>query len=149
MQSVIARRFLYDPISELRSELGWPAETNWRPAEDIVETSDKTIIKLDIPGLSSKDLNIQFQDGMLQVSGQRENMTETTEGTVQRLERTSGSFSRYYRLAEGVEPEQVQASLQDGVLELQVPKPEKVQAVQIPIQEAPQLEAGEVSQTSE
>jgi len=69
-----------DPLAELRNELGWAISTNngWRPAEDIVETDQDTTICLDVPGVSSQDLNIEFQDGMLQVSGHREDMKESS-----------------------------------------------------------------------
>ena len=148
MQNIIRRGFLYDPLSELRSELGWPTSTNngWRPAEDIVETDQDTTICLDVPGVANEDLKIEFQDGMLQVGGHREDMKESSYGDVKRLERVSGSFFRSYRLPEGVESTQVQANLQDGVLELKFPKPEKSKPVEIPLGETITLEAGNKKQ---
>ena len=143
MQNIVRRGFLYDPLAELRNELGWAISTNngWRPAEDIVEADQDTTICLDVPGVSSQDLNIEFQDGMLQVSGHREDMKESSYGAVKRLERVSGSFFRSYRLPEGVESKQVQANLQDGVLELKFPKAEKSKPVEIPIGENITIEA--------
>lgn len=137
MQSIIGRvgrTFLYDPW-------GWDG-ANWNPAEDVVETDQQTIIKLDVPGLKKEDLQVRIQNGLLRVSGSREESKDSKLGEIQRMERTSGSFSRYYRLEQDTQPDQIHANLQDGVLELKVPRPEASKTVEIPIGDQLSLEEG-------
>jgi HSP20 family protein len=97
----------------------------WIPAMDLVETESDYILRADLPGLSEDDLNIEFEDGVLTVSGERKFEHEERKDSYYRVERASGSFRRSLTLPDGVDPEAVKATFERGVLEVHVPKPEQ------------------------
>ncbi len=99
--------------------------TRWIPPMDLVETSDSYVLRADLPGLSDADVNIEFQDNVLTVSGERKTEQEGRSEGYYRIERAFGAFSRSLTLPEGVNPEAVQASFDRGVLEIRIPKPEQ------------------------
>ena len=97
----------------------------WMPAMDLVETGDHFVLRADLPGMSEEDVNIEVEERVLTISGERK--AEHTEGKdgYHRVERAFGSFSRSLTLPEGVDAESVSASFDRGVLEVQIPKPEQ------------------------
>jgi HSP20 family protein len=97
----------------------------WMPAMDLVETADHFVLRADLPGLSEADVNIEVEDRVLTVSGERKAEHEATKEGFHRVERAFGAFSRSLTLPEGVEPEAVEASFDRGVLEVRIPKPEQ------------------------
>ena len=108
-----------------------PAQSNggtmrrWMPAMDLVETEGHFVLTADLPGLSEEDVNIEVEDRVLTVSGERKTeQTENKDG-YHRVERAFGSFSRSLTLPEGVDAEAVAASFDRGVLEVRIPKPEE------------------------
>jgi HSP20 family protein len=101
------------------------AGRRWLPAMDLAESGDEFVLRADLPGLSEDDVNIEFEDNVLTISGERKSEHEERKEGYYRLERASGSFSRSLTLPEGVDPEKVQASFDRGVLEVRIPKPEQ------------------------
>ena len=97
----------------------------WVPAMDLVETDDHFVLKADLPGLDSGDVNIEVEDNVLTVSGERTLEHETSKEGYYRLERSSGEFRRALTLPEGVDADKIEASFDKGVLEIRVPKPEQ------------------------
>jgi HSP20 family protein len=97
----------------------------WVPAMDLVETEDHFLLRADLPGLSEQDVSIELQDNVLTLSGERTAETEERKEGYHRVERAFGRFSRSLTLPEGVDPDAVQASFHDGVLEVRIPKPEE------------------------
>jgi HSP20 family protein len=96
----------------------------WIPAMDLVETDDDFVLRADLPGLSEDDVNIELEDNVLTISGERKAEHEERKEGYYRVERASGSFTRSLTLPEGVDPDAVKASFDRGVLEVRVPKPE-------------------------
>jgi HSP20 family protein len=96
----------------------------WIPAMDLVETEDAFVLRADLPGLSESDVNIELEDNVLTISGERKAEHEERKEGYYRVERASGTFSRSLTLPEGVDPEAVSANFERGVLEVRVPKPE-------------------------
>ena len=105
----------------------------WVPATDLVEHDDHFLLRADLPGLSESDVNIEFHDGSLTVSGERKAEHTQRERGYYRLERQFGQFSRTLTLPEGIDPEAVKASFANGVLEIWIPKPEQRKPRRIPI----------------
>jgi HSP20 family protein len=105
----------------------------WIPAMDLVETGDHYVLRADLPGLSDEDVNIQLQDNVLTISGERKAEHETQTEGYYRLERAFGGFSRSLTLPDGVNPEAVQAHFDRGVLEIRIPKPEQKKPRQVQI----------------
>ena len=97
----------------------------WIPAMDLVESQDDFVLRADLPGLSEEDVNIELEDNVLTVSGERKSEHEERKEGYYRVERASGSFSRSLTLPEGVDPEKVSAKFDRGVLEVRIPKPEQ------------------------
>ena len=97
----------------------------WMPPMDLVETDEHFVLRADLPGLAEGDVNIEVEDNVLTVSGERKAEHETTKEGYHRVERAFGSFSRSLTLPEGVDAEAVTANFDRGVLEIRIPKPEQ------------------------
>jgi HSP20 family protein len=108
----------------------------WVPPMDLVEAEDHFVLKADLPGLAEGDVNIEVQDGTLTISGERKAEHEQREKGWYRIERSFGSFSRSLTLPDGVDPDKIEASFTDGVLEVHIPKPEERKPRRISISSA-------------
>jgi HSP20 family protein len=113
------------------------AARRWVPAMDLVESDDRYVLRADLPGLSEKDLTIEFEANVLTISGERKAAHTETKGGYRRIERSYGSFSRSLTLPEGVHPESVEARFDRGVLEVSIPKPEQIKPQKVTISVAP------------
>src|SRR5579875_3651423 len=92
----------------------------------IVESDTHYIVRADLPGVSEDDLSVTLDDDVLTITGERRAQSERREGGYVRYERASGRFSRSVRLPEGVDADAITARIDRGVLEVTVPKPERV-----------------------
>ena len=97
----------------------------WMPAMDLLETDSHFVLRADLPGMSEEDVNIEVEERVLTVSGERKAEHTERKDSYQRIERAFGSFSRSLTLPDGVDAEAVSASFDRGVLEVQIPKPEQ------------------------
>ncbi len=97
----------------------------WTPAMDLVETEEHFVLRADLPGMTEADVNIELEDNVLTVSGERKAEHEEKREGFYRVERAFGTFSRALTLPKGIDPEAVNASFSNGVLEVRVPKPEQ------------------------
>jgi HSP20 family protein len=101
----------------------------WVPALDIAETEERFAVTVDLPGMSSDEVEVTFEDGTLTIRGQREfRREEGEEGRYHRIERSYGSFARSVRLPRVADPERIEASFDAGVLTVLVPKREEAKA---------------------
>jgi HSP20 family protein len=97
----------------------------WLPAMDLVETEDHFVLRADLPGLAEGDVNIEVEDRVLTVSGERKAEHEVSKEGYHRVERAFGAFSRSLTLPKGVDADAVAAKFDRGVLEIRIPKPEE------------------------
>ncbi|HJR99020.1 MAG TPA: Hsp20/alpha crystallin family protein [Actinomycetota bacterium] len=97
----------------------------WVPALDIRETEDRFEVTADLPGLSSDDVEVTFEDGTLTLRGEREFSRDQDEGQYHRIERSYGSFARSVRLPRVADSERIEASFDNGVLTVLVSKREE------------------------
>src|SRR5215210_904917 len=97
----------------------------WVPPMDLVETDDHFVLRADLPGLDAGDVAIEVEDNVLTLSGERKAEHEAKREGYYRVERASGQFRRSLTLPEGVDPDQVAAAFDKGVLEIRIPKPEQ------------------------
>lgn len=106
--------------------------TAWRPAIDISERRDAYRVSVEIPGIKADEVEITMANGLLTIQGERHAAREAIGEKIHRSERGYGVFRRSLPLPSShVREDKVQASVQDGVLEILVPKATEAQAAPI------------------
>jgi len=142
----------YEPwnvVSQLQSEINRvfgnlnhtdsnSATSDWSPAVDVREYSDRFQLLLDVPGVDPKAVEITLDNGVLTVSGSRTEEKSASPAAVeaaqhQRIERPFGRFHRRFILPDTADGENVQASGRHGVLEITIPKQPKAQPRRISV----------------
>ena len=120
---------LQNDMSRLMSTLfeGGNGQTtrNWMPAVDVWETENELVYAFDLPGIPQDKIAVEFEDGALTVSAERERSQEVSDDRYFRFERRYGTFSRTIALPQGVGEDAIRAEYRDGVLEVHVAKPEQ------------------------
>jgi HSP20 family protein len=109
------------------------AAASFVPAVDIYEDPQKVVLKLEVPGIDQKDMDIRVENQTLTVKGERKFEAEEKEQNFHRIERRYGSFFRAFTLPSSVDAENVQASYNSGVLKLEVAKKPEAQPKQVKI----------------
>ena len=112
---------------------GGIAKAAWAPALDITERKDAYLVAVELPGVGIDDLEITFQDGLLTIQGERRFAHDSAEEKIHRTERLYGAFRRSITLPSHVEADKIEATAQDGVLQIMVPKAPEVQARRIQV----------------
>lgn len=97
----------------------------WAPAVDVWETENELVYSFDLPGVARDKINVEFEDGALTVSAERERTDEVKDDRFYRFERRFGTFSRTIALPQGTTDESIKADYKDGVLEVRIAKPEQ------------------------
>jgi HSP20 family protein len=110
-----------------------PGAQAWAPAVDITERKDAYLVAVELPGIALEDLEITFQDGLLTIQGERHPAHDPAAEKVHRAERRYGAFRRSITLPGHVQAGKIEATAQDGVLRVLVPKAPDVQAKRIPV----------------
>jgi HSP20 family protein len=113
-------------------EQGWVAGA-WTPPVDIYDTDDALVLKAELPGVSKDDVSIEVHHNTLTLRGERKHEAEVKEENYHRVERAYGTFQRSFVLPTMVDQDKVQATYQDGVLELRLPKLESAKPRRIAI----------------
>src|SRR5579863_1932454 len=103
------------------------------PAVDIYEDNKKVVLKLEVPGIVEKDLDVSVENNTLTVKGERKFEKEEKEENFHRIERRYGSFYRAFTLPTTVDTESVAASYNAGVLKLELKKKPEAQPKQIKV----------------
>ena len=106
---------------------------SWYPAVDMFENDDKIVIKAELPGMDKKDISVDLKDQVLTLSGERKYENEVKEENYYRRERSSGKFKRSFHLPADVDPDKIKAEFKDGVLKVEMPKPEIEKPKQISV----------------
>lgn len=94
------------------------------PRTNIEETKDAYLLNLDLPGVKREDVKIDINARTLTVSGDRKSETQTERAGFQRYECVTGAFSRSFTVPDGIDANQVDATLADGVLRVTIRKAE-------------------------
>ena len=97
----------------------------WAPALDISERKDAYLVTVELPGVEADDLEITLEDGLLTIQGERQFAHDSSEQQFHRVERRYGAFRRSITLPAQVQAEQIEASFDNGVLQIVVPKMEE------------------------
>ena len=98
---------------------------SWVPAVDVWETDTELVYAFDLPGIDEDKISVEFEDGALTVSAEREREQKVEGDRFYRYERRYGTFSRSLGLPQGVTEQDVSADYTNGVLEVHVRKPEE------------------------
>jgi HSP20 family protein len=117
----------------LHTRQGSATATAWAPALDISERKDAYLVTVELPGLKPEDLDITMEDGLLTIQGERQLTQESSEQQFHRVERRYGAFRRSITLPAHVTAEGIQASFEDGVLQILVPKAEEAKPKRIQV----------------
>jgi HSP20 family protein len=118
----------------------WPGATveprGWAPAVDMVDRKNEIVVRLDVPGLSERDIDVSIDNGVLTISGERRDDWEAQGDDYYCSERWAGSFSRALMLPQGVDAEGVKATLKHGILEVHIPKTKEAAEKRIEVKAA-------------
>jgi HSP20 family protein len=133
----------WDPFREMVPSLGNDDERalGFAPAFDVKETADAYVFRADVPGVHEADIEATLTGNRLTISGKREQEHEDRSDRYYTYERSYGAFSRSFTLPDGVDGEHPRASLQNGVLEVIVPKRPEVQPKKIDVKGSPAIAA--------
>ncbi|MFQ5487519.1 MAG: Hsp20/alpha crystallin family protein [Gammaproteobacteria bacterium] len=107
------------------------ATSDWAPPVDIIERDDAFVILADIPGVDPADIEINMENGVLSIKGQR--LSKEDRKAYKRVERAQGTFYRRFGMPDTADPERISARSKFGVLEITIPKQEKVQPRRISV----------------
>ncbi len=108
-------------------------ERGWMPAVDIFEKDDKFVVKAELPGMKEEDIDVSVVGDTLMIKGEKKTETEVKEENYYRCERAYGSFYRSVPLPSTVDADKIEASFEDGVLEVTLPKSAEIKPKKIAV----------------
>lgn len=123
-------------VGQVAQPEGELKQAQWMPAVDIEETADAYIIHADVPGVKAEDIEINVENGLLEISGERKLEKAVEERGVRRFERVFGKFYRSFRLPESADIENIKAKTDHGVLTVIVPKKAVAKPRKIAVEDA-------------
>ena len=131
---------LQDRMNRLFDDAGRPwrpdepaATTSWSPSVDIFETEGEIVVKAELPGIDRKDIQLNLENNVLSLRGERKFQKETKDDNYHRIERSYGVFSRAFSIPATVDEERIRADYKDGVLKIVLPKKDQAKPKQIKI----------------
>lgn len=133
-------------LNETLGGLDWQyrdsAAASWVPAVDVFEEADAIRITAEIPGVKPDDVKISLEGNLLTIHGTKQQEAEEKTERVHRYERTYGAFERSFTLPSSVEPKDIKATYDNGVLTVSLPKSERAKPRQIEVQVGGSGDAG-------
>ena len=128
-----ARRMMtpFRDFEDFFANLHWPRQENalqlmtgadWAPSVDISEADNEFLIKVEVPEVKKEDLQVQVNNGMLNISGERHH--EMEDKKLHRTERFFGHFERSFKIPENVREDAIHAEQRDGMLYIHLGKAE-------------------------
>jgi len=112
------------PFSRMRENNGGSMMDVWTPSTDMSENENEYVIKMDIPGMTKDDIDVNFEDNRIVIRGERtEEEKEEKKNYIQK-ERYDGSFYRSFTIPKTVDEDQIKAKFEEGVLKINLPKAE-------------------------
>src|SRR6266404_7207435 len=109
------------------------ATSNFAPAVDVYEDEHSVTLKIEVPGIDEKDIDVRIENRTLTVHGERKFEKEEKEENYRRVERQYGSFTRSFTLPSTVDPNNVQANYEKGVLKIKLAKKAEAKPKQIKV----------------
>jgi HSP20 family protein len=130
---------MYKLVAQMRGQqasqsgTGATSDPAWAPPVDISERKDAYVFTVELPGVKAEDLGIAFQDGLLTIQGERPLTQDSADEQVHVMERRYGLFRRSITLPLHVQADAIEASTEDGVLQVVVPKVEEAKPKRIEV----------------
>jgi HSP20 family protein len=115
------------------SEQDLPASATWSPLVDVFEDSEGITLKVELPEVDAKDVEIQVEGNSLTLRGERKLEKEDKRDGYHRIERTYGMFTRNFTMPNSVDAEHITAESKDGVLRIFLPKKPETKPRQIKV----------------
>ncbi len=106
---------------------------DWRPPVDIYETGEGIVLKIELPGVNKGDVSVEVKDNVLTIKGERLLDPAIKDESYYRKERSFGKFNRSFSLQELIKPDLIKASFKDGVLTVEIPRPEEEKPKQVTV----------------
>jgi HSP20 family protein len=131
MKSELDRWF--DRLEELKRDEFPVLGGDWAPSMDISETKDNVVVKVEVPGMDQKDIEVSLQENLLTIKGEKKQEKEEKDERYHRIERSYGAFTRSARLPVGVDANKVSAVFKNGLLTVTLPKTPAAKGTTIPI----------------
>ncbi len=107
--------------------------SSFSPAVDVYEDEHQVTLKIEVPGIDEKDIDVRVENNTLTVHGERKIEQEEKEENYRRVERQYGSFTRTFTLPQTVDSEKVSANYDKGVLKIALPKKAEAKPKQIKV----------------
>ena len=124
-------RLFRDSYGEGREEA--LTTSTFAPAVDVYEDEHSVTLKIEVPGVDEKDIDVRVENNTLTVQGERKFEKEEKEENFRRVERQYGSFTRSFTLPNTIDPEQVSANYEKGVLKIKLAKKAEAKPKQIKV----------------
>jgi HSP20 family protein len=124
------------------------ATSSFSPAVDVYEDEHKVTLKIEVPGINEKDIDVRLENNTLTVHGERKIEKEEKEENYRRVERQYGSFTRTFTLPQTVDSENVSASYDKGVLNISLPKKAEAKPKQIKVNVASEKQGSVKTETT-
>ena len=118
-------RFFNDTFLPAEEKTSTEPHGLWRPVVDVYDNENAIVLKADLPGMNKEDIEIDVDDRILTLKGERTYDNETKEKDFYRRERSFGTFKRVFTLPENVSAESINADFKNGVLTIEITKPEE------------------------
>ena len=109
------------------------SQCDWRPVVDIYDTEKSIVINAELPGVTKDTITLDVKENILILKGERKSEEEVNKENYFRMERCFGTFERAFTLPSTVDPAKITANFKDGILKIEIPKPEEKKPKQITI----------------
>ena len=128
-------------LNRLVDQVWGGRQESWLPAVDVFDTKDAVVLKAELAGMDPDDIQIEVEDNVLTIKGERRFEEKVDEERYYRVERRFGSFQRSLALPQGVRTDEIGASYDDGILTVSVPKTEEEKPKRIEVKAKKAVEA--------
>jgi HSP20 family protein len=105
----------------------------WRPPVDILEKEGNLLLRVELPGVEEKEIDLKVEGRMLTVKGVKKAEAESDRCSYFRVETCAGGFSRSFTLPDSADTDKISASYKNGILTVTIPQKEEVRPRQIPV----------------
>ena len=111
--------------------------SSWLPSVDVYDGKEEVVLKADLPGVTPEDVDVEVDENVLTIRGERKSDYRADQERFYRVERPTGAFERSIALPAGVLADRIEASFEDGILTVRVPKAEEAKPKRIQIEVHP------------